>query len=643
MFDFVRKHTKILMGFMFLLIIPSFVLFGLEGYSRNDGGVAVARVDGRDIKQTEWDNAHKNEVDRLRTQMPTLDIKLLDTPQARYATLERLVRDRVLAAAANKSNLITSDQRLARELQTDPTIASLRGPDGRLDMERYKQMLGSQGQSPAMFEAQVRADLSTRQLLDGIRSSGFAPTAVVGNALNAFYEKREVQVAQFPAAEFAAKLKLEDAQLEVFYRDNPVLFQAQEQANIEYLVFDIEAIKKSIKVSEEELKTYYTQNSERLAAKEERRASHILISSPKSASAADRNKARAQAEALQVQAVKTPDSFADLARKNSQDTGSAPSGGDLDFFAKGAMVKPFEDAAFAMKKGDISAVVESDFGFHIIRLTDIKSAKQRTFEEMRADMELDVQKQLAQKQFAEQAEAFTNSVYEQPDLKGVAERFKLQLRIANNITRQPATGATGALANPKFLTAVFAPDSVEKKTNTPAVEMGANQLAAARIVQYTPARTQAFADVKEQVRLKASAQRGMQDAKEKGLAQLAAWKAQPASANLAAAVMVSRLEGQLPAPVVDAAMRADSATLPAWIGVDLGTQGYAVVRVNRVAPRDPPVAEAAKQEQAQYSQLWSSAEGLAYYNLLKERVKAQIKVPKPSKTLDEVAAVGGER
>lgn len=172
MFDFVRKHTRIALGVLVLLVIPSFVLFGLEGYTQMaDRAKAVAVVDGRDITQQEWDNAHRSEVDRIRAQMPTIDLKLLDTPQARYATLERLVRERVLTVAAEKARLSASDAQLARELQQDPTIASLRKPDGSLDMERYKQILGSQGMSPEMFEAGLRTDLSRRQVLGSVAQS----------------------------------------------------------------------------------------------------------------------------------------------------------------------------------------------------------------------------------------------------------------------------------------------------------------------------------------------------------------------------------------------------------------------------------------------------------------------------------------
>ena len=632
MFDFIRKHTKITMGLLFLLIVPSFILFGLDGYNRSkDKTAVVAKVDGQDITQTEWDKAHLREVDRMRASMPSLDPKLLDSPEARYATLERLVRDRVLAAAANQSKLGTNDQRLARELQENPDIAALRRANGTLDMDRYRQMLATQGLSPEMFEANVRADLSSRQVLMGVAGSGFTSNLMADMALNAYFEKREIQVANFLTADYAAKLNPSDSDLEQFYKANENLFQAPEQANVEYVLLDVDTIKKGITVSDADLKAYYDQNAARLSGTEERRASHILIASPKSAPEADRQKAKARAEELLAQVRKSPDSFADVARKNSQDPGSAPNGGDLDFFSREAMVKAFSDVAFALKKGDISDVVESEFGYHIIKLTDVKAPKQRTFEEMKPELESDVKKQQAQKKFSETAEAFTNGVYEQADsLKPIADRLKLDVKTALGITRKPAADTVGALANAKFLNAIFSPDAIEKKRNTEAIEVAANQLISGRITQYTAAHTRPLAEVKDLVRQRWLATRGAEEARKDGIAKLAAWKAAPASAALQEALVVSRDQTQrLPTKVVEAALKTDVANLPVFSGVDLGAQGYAIVKLVKVLPRGPAPEASAKQERNQYAQWWTAAESLAYYNGIKSRFKTEIKVSKP--------------
>ncbi len=628
MFDFVRKHTRVMQFLLFLLIFPSFVLFGLEGYNRfREGGATVASVDGYDITQAEWDAAHRTQVERMRSNMPSVDVRLFDSPEAKYSTLERLVRDRLLQVAANQLRLSASDGRLAAELQQNPSIASLRRPDGTLDMERYRQLLATQGLSPESFEAQVRADLASRQVISGVGVTSFSPAALADVTLNAFYEQRQVQVARFMPADYVSQIKPTDAELEAYYKANADKFQSAERADIEYVVLDLAAVQKGITVPEADLKTYFDQNSARLAGLEERRASHILINADKAAPAAERDAARQKAQALLAELQKSPSQFAEIARKNSQDTGSAAKGGDLDFFARGAMVKPFEEAAFSLKKGELSGVVETEFGFHIIRVTDIRVPEQKSFESQRAKLEAEVRGQLAQRKFAEAAEQFTNIVYEQSDsLKPVAERLKLDIQQASNIGREAVAGTTAA-NNPKLLAAVFSQDSIEKKRNTEAIELAPNVLAAARLTGYSPARTLPLDEVKSRVRDQVVAQLSAERARAEGAAKLTEWKAAPDGAKLPSSVVISRESKQAqPSALVEAALRASTQTLPAWVGVDLGVGGYAVVKVEKVLPRDTVNAAGLTREREQYAQWWASAEGLAYYKLLKEKFKAEIKV-----------------
>ena len=636
MFDFVRKNTKIMMAMLFLLIIPSFVLFGIEGYMRFDAGSqAVAKVGGQEITQAEWDAAHRQEVDRMRASMPTLDAAIFDSPQARYGTLEGLVQQRVLQSAADKSRLFTSDQRLARALQENPTIASMRKPDGSLDVERYRQLLGSQGMSPEMYESRLRNELSSRQVIGAVTSSATLTPALADTALNAFFQRREVQVARFERTDFTARVSLTDADLEAYYKANLALFQSPERAIIEYVTLDVASLEQGVSLNEADVKTYFEQNATQLSGKEERRASHILINAPKTASEGDRQKAKARAEELLAQLKKAPDSFAEVAKKNSQDTGSAAAGGDLDFFSRGAMVKPFEDAVYAMKKGDISDLVESEFGYHIIRLTDVRAPKQRSFAEARGEIETTLRAQQAQRKFAEAADTFTNTVYEQSDsLKPVIEKLKLLPATATLDGRAAASGAKGALANAKFLKAIFSPDAIEKKRNTEAIELGPNQLVSGRVTSYSPARTLPLAEVQDRVREQLTVARAAELAKKEGETKLAAWKANPTSAILPAAIVLSRDQQQpLPPELVAAALRADLATPPAWVGVDLGERGYAVLKVNKNLTRDATPQDRVKQDRGQYGEWWSTAEGLAYYQLLKARFKAQITVAKPATDL----------
>ncbi|HNZ92385.1 MAG TPA: SurA N-terminal domain-containing protein [Acidovorax sp.] len=635
MFESIRKHSKIVMFLLFLLIIPSFVLVGIDSNYFSEKSAVVARVDGHDIKQTDWDNAHKMETDRIRAQSPTVDAKLLDSAEARYATLERLVRDRVFQAAVQKMHLVTSDSRLARSLQEIPAIAALKRPDGSLDAEAYRALVGAQGLTPEGFEANVRRDISVSQVVGGVMGSAFSTDAQVKLSLDALYQRREVQIARFNPAEFSSKVTPTDADLEAYYKAHGTQFQQAEQAAVEYVVLDIDSVRAGITLSEDDLRTYYKENLARLAGKEERRASHILINASKDASAADREKAKARATQLLEQVRKAPATFAEVARKSSEDAGSAVAGGDLNFFGRGAMVKPFEDAVFAMKKGDISDVVETDFGYHVLLLTDIRTPPQPSFEQLRPSMEAELKQQQAQRKFAEVAESFANGVYEQSDsLQPVAEKLKLKVLTASGVTRTPPAGATGPLSNAKLLEALFSPDSIENKRNTEAVEIGPSQMAAARVTAYTAARTLPLQEVQARVRGLYIAEKSAELARQEGEAKLAAWKAAPNNlAGLQSVIVVSRDQPQnQPRPLVDAVLGASTTTLPAWVGVDLGAQGYAVVKVNRLVPREAPPAQIASQERQQYLQWWSNAEGLAYYELLKDRFKVQIKVQRPQST-----------
>jgi len=632
MFDTVRNNSKIMMGLLFLLVIPSFVMFGIEGYSRfTDKAAAVAEVDGQKITRQEWDDAHKREVDRIRAQMPGTDVKLLDSPAAHMATLEQMINERVLAAAAQKQRLPTSDARVARELQQIPAIAALRGPDGKLDMQRYRELAGSQGMTPEMFESRVRQDLSGRQVVAPVQNSALMLPRQSDVALQAYLQRRELQIQKFQARDFLGKVEATDADLEAYYKAHTEEFRTAETADIEYLLLDIGSLMAGVVLPEQDLKTYYEQNLQRLAGQEQRRASHILINAAKDAPAAERQKARAQAQELLAQLRKNPKAFADLARKNSQDTGSASRGGDLDFFARGAMVKPFEDAVYAMKEGEISDLVESDFGYHIILLTGIKAPKAPSFESMRAQLETDLRKQQAQRKFAEMADAFSNGVYEQADaLQPVADKLKLTVRQARGVTRQSGGTLPPELVNPRLLQALFSPDALVKHRNTEAIEVGTNALISARVVKYAASVVRPLEEVRDAVRQRFTQSRALEMATAEGQARLAQWQAKPDAAVLGQSMLVSRDQLQaLPRHLVDAAMRADPASLPSLVGVPLPGEGFAVVRVNKIVARDLAGDEKIAQFRQQFAQLWGQAEAQAYVNALRKQFKVQLLVSTP--------------
>ncbi|HET7793069.1 MAG TPA: SurA N-terminal domain-containing protein [Rhizobacter sp.] len=626
MFDFVRKHTRILQFVLVLLIFPSFVFFGIQGYSRfSDGANAtVATVGQRKITQAELDAAHRRQVDMLRAQMPGVDVKLFDTPQAKRNTLDGLVREQVLLTAGEKAGYVTTDDRLLREYQTDRQFDSFRRPDGSLDITALEQALAQQGLSKQGFDKLKREELVMRQVQAGIVGTALAPAASASAALDAVFQQREVQVQRFDAKDYLGKVNPSDADIEAYYKDpaHAAEFLTQEKADIEYVVLDLESIMKGIKVPEDELKKYYTENEKNFTVAEERRASHILIKAGQGA--------RAKADTLLAELTKNPNAFADVARKNSQDAGSADKGGEVDIFiGRGDTDKAYEDALFALKKpGDLSAVTETKEGFYILQLKGVRGGEKRSYESARAEIEALRKKQMAQVEYAKAASEFSNLVYEQADsLKPAVDKLKLELQTAKGVTRAPAADARGPLASPKLLEALFGADALRNKRNTEAIETAPNTLVSARIAEYSPAATPPLAEVRARVRERVIAAQAAALARKEGEARLAALRQAPATDLGTPAQTISRAQAKdLPRPVVDAALKAPATSLPGVAGVELGDQGYAVVRVLKVLGRDPAAADPVRAS-AQYTQSWASAEAQAYYAALKSRFKVEVHMP----------------
>lgn len=624
MFEFVRTHNRILQFVLVLLVFPSFVFFGVQGYSRfNDESAApVATVDGRNITRAEWDSAHQRAVERLRRQAPSADLASMDSPEARRETLESLMRERLLMVAASRSHLLPSDERLGRIFRSDPQYAGLRNADGTVNRE----FLAAQGLTSEGFAEQLRLELGMRQVSAGASASAFLPEAAVQSTLDALLQRRVVQWQRFDPREHFASIKPSEQDLQAFLKANEEKFRLPEQADIEYVVLDVDSLRASAQVSEDELRRYYAENEARYTRAQERRASHILIASPKEQGAGERQKARQRAEELLQQARKAPATFAELARKHSQDPGSAAKGGDLDFFGRGAMVKPFEDAVFAMKPGEISPVVESDFGFHVIQLTAVRGGEKQAFEAVRAEIETEVRRQLAQRRFAEAAEQFTNTVYEQADsLQPAIDKLKLERRTAT-VGRQPQPGASGVLASTRLLSAVFSDDAIKNRRNTQAIDLGNSRLVSARIVKHQPARVPGLAEVSQKVAAAFQAQKAAEIARQRGEARLAAVKADPSTA-LPQSATVSRMQAaDLPRAALEAILRASADKLPTPLGVPLGEQGYLVVMVTKVLPAEkvPGLDDMMK---SQLSQAWAAAEWTAHYDMLKRRYGAELVGP----------------
>ena len=593
MFEYVRTHQRLMQFILLLFIVPSFVLVGISSYVRGNSDNSIATVAGETISQQEFDDALRDRMNQMRQRFGAqFDEAIFNTPEVKQSVLDNLIAQRAIKAAVQKQNLTVSDSELQRNILAIPGLTL---PDGSFDKQGYARALNSQGLTQAMYENGLRTDLAQQQLTSSIQVSAFAPKTVVAQVDTITSQGREIQSLNFKAADFVNQVKLSDAMLKAYYDKNSAQFEIPESANIQYLVLSGDAIAQQMTASDDEISELYKQNIKNYTTLEQRRASHILIKVNKGASAADKAAAKAKAEEVLALVKKQPGDFAKLAKQYSQDEGSAQQGGDLDYFGRGMMLKPFEDAAFKLKQDEISGLVETDFGYHIIQLTGIKPGAEKTLDQVKDQISEDIKKQKAAKKFSELAETFTNTVYEQSDsLKAAADKLKLTIQSADNITRTPNPANLAALtnpvlANPKFLKALFSDDLIKNKHNMEALDLGSNTLVSAHIVQYKPASKRPFDEVKDVVTARVTATESAALAKKAGEDKLASLQAKPDDAGFTPGVMVSRLQQPaIPRNAFEAVMKADSRKLPAFVGVDMPGQGYAVYRINKIeqAPAD---------------------------------------------------------
>ncbi len=628
MFEFVRNNKRVMQGLLLVIIVPSFVLVGVESYQdRGDAAASVATVAGQKVTQQEWEEAQRRQIDQARQMMgPQFDQKMFETPEAKQAILNNLVAERAINAEINRTNITVGDAALAK---TIADVQAFRKPDGSFDVEQYKSALAAQGMTPAMFDQRLRRDLAVQQLSGSIQATAFAPRSVTQRLSDINDQEREVQEMVFPIAQFLPQVKLTDAMVKAYYDKNAALFTIPEQVKAEYVVFDADAVASQVQVTDAEVTDYYNKNLKSFTAPEQRTASHILITAARDAKPAEQAAAKAKADAVLAEVRKNPANFAEIAKVQSQDPGSAPSGGDLGVIEKGSLVKPVEDAIFALKQGETSGVVQSEFGYHIIKLTALTPAAQKPLDAAKDEIAADLKKQKMSKKYSEMAETFTNMVYEQSEsLKPVADKLGLKIETVDGLTRKPSPQlAQAPFNNEKFLAALFGTDSVKNKRNTEAVEVAPSVLISGRVLEFKPATKRPLAEVDAQIRQRVTLEEAARLAKAAGEQKLAAAKASGDATGFGEPKVVARTkEPTINTTAAIAVLKADVTKLPAYVGVDIPGQGYGVYRIAKVSQPAAPDANRRKQEAQQISGIVGQAEMFNYVEALKAKAKAKITV-----------------
>ena len=625
MYDFVYKHKRWLQIALLVVIVPPFALFGIDFYFRNtDTGGALARIGDAPISEVEFSRALRQAQEKMREMMRNNpDPSMLNSPQLKDSVLNELIERKVTLSHVAKAGMTISDAELQKMIAA---VEAFHDQSGKFSRERYRQLLQGQGLTPATFEYQVRSNIMLEQVRAIYSGSAFIPDSIADRLLKIREQEREVSQVVFNPADYRKQVKISDTDAEKYYTEHKGEFLVPERVKVEFVVLSLEAFQRNVQVSDEEIKKFYQENQSRFQTPEERRASHILIPAAASASPEEKTKAKAQAEDLFKQLKANPKKFGEFAAQYSKDPGSAEKGGDLGFFGRGLMVKPFDDAAFSMKVGDITGPVETQYGYHIIRLDAIKAMKPTAQEAVRAQIESEIRKPKVAKAFAEAAENFNNLVYEQFDsLKPAVDALKLTLQKSDWVSRAGGN-PNPLLNNDKLLAALFSDEVIKNKHNTSAIEVQPNMLLAARVIDHKAPEELPLDQVRKDIvqhladqaatDLSEKAGRAALDKLKKGETVALSWSAMQS-------VTLQKRQGLHP-EAAQAVFGADTAKLPAYSGVPVSQGRFVIYRITKIKDVAEVNPEQRKALAKQLTQMIGQEQYIAYLASLRERADVKI-------------------
>lgn len=617
MLDVIRKHTQgwLAKAILALITIP-FALFGIDSYLNQAGrDVAIAKVNGDKISIQEYGNAIEKARNYLQSEGQKTDPALLESAELKQSVLDGLITRRLVNAEIHHANFKISDEQLSQHIIDMPEFQE----NGKFSEDIYQKTLAQNKLTATKFENDRRSELLTQQAREGLALLVTVPKSVAEQTLKLAHQKRDVSVAEIKTAQFLSQVKVTPEEVKSYYDLHKDKFKVPEQVKLEFALLSAAGLVSQMTVNDAEVKQFYDENAAKFQGDEQRHASHILIGFSSGASAQDKAAAKDKAADILVQLKKNPKRFEELATKFSQDPGSASKGGDLGSFGRGAMVKPFEDAVFGMKVNQISDLVESEFGYHIIKLNEI-TGQNTSFDSMKLQIKGELSWQKAQAKYAELADDFSNIVYEQSgSLKPATDKFGLQLQTSGWLSRDDGSKF---FKSEKLMNMVFSDEVLKEKRNTEAIEVSANNMVAARLVEYKPSAPRSFDEVKGGIEALLKLEQAEKLATQKGEAALAKLKAGDSGKDLEwiPTVTVDRKNAQgLTEGVMNRVFKIDASKLPAYAGFVNGKTGYSIVQVGRIDDALVTDDEAKKTAEAELQDAMAAEYISAYGKSLKAK------------------------
>ena len=623
-----RIHDSL--GKWIIVIILGLIALSFVFWNIDPGMTGVttfaAKVNGEEIPLLEFERAlqdRQNQYQQIyRTELPE-EVRR----ELRRAVIEDLVQDAALRQRVEKQGYRASNARVTEAVRD---VAAFQ-IDGQFSIDSYRALLANRGYTPAGFEALQREALAVGDLQNGVAESSFLTPAEFRRYIELYNQEREVAYALFELDAFSANVTIDDAAIASRYENNQASYQTPETVDLEYIELALADIAANVEVTDEQLRAVYEQERERFELAEQRRARHILIE----VAEGQEDAARSMAESILAR-VRGGEDFAAVAAEVSADAGTKAQGGDLGWIGRGTLAGPFEDALFMMQAGEISEPVRSEFGFHIIRLDEVRAGEVQPFESVREELASETKTREAESEFYDLANKLEEETFDAyDDLAPVAAASGLPIKTLMGF---PRTGDPAVFDNSAAVVqAAFAEEIVDSGRNSELVQLAEDHVLVLRVVEHHLPATKPLDEVREQIRAELVRERAQELAEEAARAFLADVEQGGDPAERAAArggawnpaAWITRTDAAVPTEVLSAAfgMPKTDAAAPQREIVALANGGQAVVVLMGVEAGKPESLTEAEREQrrAQLADQAARAELTGYAGNI--RASADVRIP----------------
>jgi len=571
-----RTQTTFAKVILTIIIIP-FALFGIDSYLSSVGSnISIGSVNGEPITSQELQKTESQFIAQIKSQDESTDPEVFASLEFKKAVLDKLISKKLVSQAVKDSGFYISDKQVGTYISGMPEFQK----DGKFSQEQYDQVLKINNLTPNKFDISIKKDLGSQQVKDSLRKLIYTPKNKIQNLVDLTYQKRDVSIYELKQDNFKKEIDLSDIALKKVYEESKSSFIRPDQVKINFIIHSVAGIVPNIKISDKEVKNYFTNNINRYQTEQQRRAKHILFTVGADLSDAEVKKIAGNAQDILNKIKKNPKTFQKNAKKYSQDAESAKNGGDLGFFSRGDMTKVFEDTVFSMSKNQISELIKTEFGFHIIMLTDIKGDEVK-FESVKNQIKGELIFNAALAEYGSNAEDFSNIVYERSEnLQEVAKKFDLKIESSEWLSFEDAKKFFN---NEAFAQAIFDKNAIDKKKNIPAIEASPNNLVAARVIDFRLASPKPFEEVKEKIKeflTEAESQKLLMAAGAKLIEDV---KSKAKTVDWIDQLVIDRVDRKgLSDPLINAIFKMDDKELPELTGLYDSRGEYIIVQLNKV-------------------------------------------------------------